>query len=664
MFTMVIMILRVWFVIGALVASHQLSAQPLFLGVRGGWQMVNNTTQLPIVAGSIDCGTFTNGTSQAWYAGITADYQLLGPLLEATGAVSYSVRPALLDARSNDNFEVLDPATNSFVPLQRAHQYDATLGYLAVEVGLRSRPLADAPVFLRIAADAGNAIVGASFEQTETIASPSTVLFPNNRRQRTNGSGTVEALGTAYGVYGGVGAEFLWFKDVWIGPEVGYRLGLNSISSVESWKQSMILAGIFVRFGVQDEIPPPPPDPTPTPVVPPAVVDASPPPPAPPPVVIASITTQPLEIRETVVTQTFPLLPYIFFDSAAAQLRPKYIVQGTAFSEADLPRSTLPIYYRLLDVVGQRLAARPTSVVTVTGTTDGRERGSPEARRELATQRANAIVDILATTWKIDRSRFRIRTVDRPVIPSSERYAEGLEENRRVELSSSDEALFAPIVHTRFNEYVPVQPRQDFSVVVRNAERALDWNLGVVRQATLVDRRSADGQPPSTVTFELSQATTDRIGPIIGAVDSLRATLVVRQDDGSTVDASTQFPVRKTVSNYEVSRLSLIVFDFDQYDISDLNKSMMKSMIEYSAKEGSRATIRGSTDKLGELSHNMTLSSSRANAVDRYLRTVAPAVIVDDVRGIGPSELPYDNSLPEGRFYCRTVSLTITTPLR
>ncbi|MCX6140201.1 MAG: hypothetical protein NTX15_05125 [Candidatus Kapabacteria bacterium] len=90
----------------------------------------------------------------------------------------------------------------------------------------------------------------------------------------------------------------------------------------------------------------------------------------------------------------------------------------------------------------------------------------------------------------------------------------------------------------------------------------------------------------------------------------------------------------------------------------------MRRVVKSASGEGSVATIVGSTDRLGELDHNMTLSTERARSVERFVRLIAPSLRISEVKGIGPAVLPYSNELPEGRFYCRTVSLTITTPLR
>ncbi|HRK03891.1 MAG TPA: OmpA family protein [Chlorobiota bacterium] len=645
----------------------QASAQRSSIGVKGGYLHVMNTSTISIIPGSTDCGTFRDGTSAGLFAGLTGEYALLGDVLEATAAIVYSLRPATLVEPSNDNFEVLDPTTNSYVPLQREHTFTSSLGYVAVELGLRSRPFAEIPVYIRASFDAGNAIVDGTYSQTERIVSPESVLFPNDRKTRTTGSGEIVGLGTAYGVGGAIGGVLPLGANLELCPEVGYRLGLNSLISTDSWKQSMISGGIQLRyrFGGDEAEPPalPPEPPRERDTTPPPIVTITPDPLPVPPVVITSVSTTPLEIRETVVTQTYPLLPYVFFDSASATLPNKYVTtENTAtFSEVNLPKKTLPIYYRMFDIIGKRMADNPSAVLIVTGTTDGRE--DIRQRDDLARRRAEAVVDRIAQRWNLPRSRFVIRTVDKPTFPTSDRYLEGIEENRRVELSSATSALLAPVVHTRFKEYVPIVTEHTFSVSTENPALANQWDMVVSREAQELDRQGAQGAPPESVKFTLTQTLTEKIGPMLQERDRLRADLQVVTADTSA-NASTSFPVIKTVSNYEVSRLSLIVFDFDQAGITEQNRQMMNRVVAASATPRSTATIRGSTDRLGELRHNMELSSARAKSVESYLRSTAPQLKITEVVGTGPSELPYDNTLPEGRFYCRTVSLTITTPLR
>jgi len=211
---------------------------------------------------------------------------------------------------------------------------------------------------------------------------------------------------------------------------------------------------------------------------------------------------------------------------------------------------------------------------------------------------------------------------------------------------------------------VPVQSRHDFSTTIRNPERAERWNLSVVHDGKLVGSKQGKLLPPETLTFDLTQEMTNQLGPVTGEIDTLVATLEVEQVDREPAVATKEFSLRKTVSNYEVSRLSLIVFDYDRSDISEQNREMMERVVKNATGQGSTARIVGTTDKLGERDHNMQLSQDRAKSVESFVRSIAPSLDIQEVRGIGPDQLPYDNSIPEGRFYCRTVSLQITNPLR
>ena len=70
-----------------------------------------------------------------------------------------------------------------------------------------------------------------------------------------------------------------------------------------------------------------------------------------------------------------------------------------------------------------------------------------------------------------------------------------------------------------------------------------------------------------------------------------------------------------------------------------------------------RVHVTGYTDRMGDAGHNKTLSLSRA-------RVAADALGFSQIRaqGMGPTAM-YDNNLPEGRFYCRTVDSTVERPV-
>ena len=645
--------------------SCTVDAQTTSIGMRGGYLRVDNQSTIPVIIGSADpdCGAFSNGISPGLYVGLTGDYALLGDALELGAGITFQQRPARLTVRTQDGFTVLDPMSLTYVPLVRDNVFESTLGYVAFEGHVRTRPFSGLPLYIKASFDAGNPLVSSTYSQTEQIVSPDAILFPDGRKVRSTGQGEFPGLGTSIGVGGSIGFVYDLTKDVEISPELSYRHGLNSVSSSATWNQSWIGAGIAIRYRIPDEVPPPPqePEPEPQPI---AEVVVVPPPPA--PAVIASVSSVPLEIRETVVTQTFPLLPYLFFDSASAVIPAKYVYSDdqSSFNERILAKETLPIYYRILDVVGSRMRAAPSSKLTVTGTTDITDGATPDERSSVALQRARSIADYLVNRWGISSARLNVRSSAKPLNPSRESYREGAEENRRVELTSADDELLGPIVHTRFQEYLPVQSRHDFTTTITNPERASSWQLDVQHNTKRVGSKRGSLLPPRTLTFDLTQEMTTELGPVTGDSDTLTAVLTVQQNGLEPAVATANFPLRKTVSNFEVSRLSLIVFDYDKADISEQNREMMERVITLATGPGSTARIVGTTDKLGERDHNLELSQDRAKSVESFVRSTAPTLAIQEVRGIGPDQLPYDNSLPEGRFYCRTVSLQITTPLR
>ena len=70
-----------------------------------------------------------------------------------------------------------------------------------------------------------------------------------------------------------------------------------------------------------------------------------------------------------------------------------------------------------------------------------------------------------------------------------------------------------------------------------------------------------------------------------------------------------------------------------------------------------RVVLTAAIDRIGEEAHNATLSQQRAENAAKSLR-----LKTESVTGKGESEPFYDNGLPEGRFYNRTVQIEVETP--
>ncbi len=634
-----------------------------YVGIIAGYGLLSNTTTLEVYPGSSVCGSFTNGDSYGLFVGLSYEYPIL-PFLQISARGLFAQRPATLVMRTDNGLLAYDDVSGTDVPFVRENVFHSTLRYLSIDAGLRFEPFRlldmDLPFYVRGSVDAGDPIFGATFTQTEEIIQPQSRLFPDGTKRHVVSSGSLNDATTGFGASGAAGYEMRldkhWFLDV----EAGYRRGLNSVLNDQQWTVSGVYAALNLRYGlVEPEAKPIEPE-----AAPPVLSEPKPVAQVAQPLVIKAFNTEALEVQETVVTETYPLLPYVFFDSTSADLRERYrpAVDTKTFNEKKLVKSTLPIYYQLLNIVASRMRSHPNTVLRIVGTTDGRELGSASQRKTLAEERAMSVADYMVGTWGISEDRIQISARDLPTMASNPQYMEGLEENRRVEISADDPEILAPVVHARFMEYVPTQSRQVFQVQALHPELSQHWDATISKNNNLA-RVSGTGVLPGTIPFEVDSSIMVAIGREISTQDSLAGTLSVVQKDGSTVSAYCNFPIRKSQNQFELSRLSLIVFDFDRSEISDENKTMMQRFIREALHADSKVSITGSTDRLGELQYNKTLSQSRADEVQSFLRRLEQSVSVDRCEGIGASKLPYDNNLPEGRFYCRTVSIVVQTPI-
>ena len=102
-----------------------------------------------------------------------------------------------------------------------------------------------------------------------------------------------------------------------------------------------------------------------------------------------------------------------------------------------------------------------------------------------------------------------------------------------------------------------------------------------------------------------------------------------------------------------LEKYSLILFDFDKSEITANNKKIV-DFIKSKIKPNSIVKINGFADRVGEQDYNKKLSEQRALSTAAALR-IKP----QEINGIGSSVLLYDNNLPEGRYYCRTVEINI-----
>jgi outer membrane protein OmpA-like peptidoglycan-associated protein len=204
---------------------------------------------------------------------------------------------------------------------------------------------------------------------------------------------------------------------------------------------------------------------------------------------------------------------------------------------------------------------------------------------------------------------------------------------------------------------------------VQFGEAIRDWNLKIIdmKGATLWTT-SGTGIPDSDIVWRVKKIGSDTASRQKG--EQLTATLSAGTDGEGQVVAVRNIPVRRTVRSQRFSgevvrdsvleRYALMFFDFDTPNVSDFNTQVVR-LIQGRVQTNSAVRITGLTDRIGESDYNLSLSKQRAESSARRIQSrIVPEAI--STKGAGET-LIYNNDLPEGRFYNRTVIVEIATPV-
>ncbi len=368
-----------------------------------------------------------------------------------------------------------------------------------------------------------------------------------------------------------------------------------------------------------------------------------------------------LKVDETIALDIVNLLPYVFFERQSADLADKYrrlIPDETqVFATASLrKKATLHIYYHILNIVGKRLKDNPDARLTLTSCNS--DPGTLRQQRKLAEQRAATVIAYLHQTWRIEPQRISTVIKRLPDNPSPPGTAIGADENRRVELSSDDPRILAPLM-------IRDTSRQASPSVVRFIPDVLSeaglasWQILVLRNDSTVHSFQGEEAIPDKVSWDINSSEE----LLSGGSAELHYYLRVRDQKGyadSSVSGKVRFEqIRKSPENGDkpplrkIARFSLMSFDYNLFTLSDYHHSIL-DQVKSRVSETSELSIIGSTDVVGEEGHNLALSQKRAQTIADSL-----AIPAAHIEGIGEDPDTFPNQLPEGRFYSRRVDIII-----
>lgn len=371
-------------------------------------------------------------------------------------------------------------------------------------------------------------------------------------------------------------------------------------------------------------------------------------------------------IDEVKSIRMVPLLNYIFFERDSSSMPIRYSTlnkkESYSFNSNKLFEvNTLDIYHHLLNIIGERMMANPKSKLSIVGTKSVNEIG--DLAKILPIERAKTVRDYLANTWGIAEKRLVISAIDKPTVPSTSTEIESIEENQRVELYSSDDNLLDPLL-LKDTLYTPITKEIDFYTVLDTNVKDFSWNFKVFSdENSPYFEESGRLEPPLKTQFIITEDIANKIKDkeeLTYRFDLIRATEERENVTGriNVTINSLEKKERNKANDVRIDKYSLILFDFDKYELSKKNSEIL-DIVKNNITNNSSLEISGYSDKIGESEYNKTLSKKRTESVSAQFPNNKKELFP-----YGESIIIYNNNLPEGRFYSRTVTIKAITPVK
>lgn len=372
-----------------------------------------------------------------------------------------------------------------------------------------------------------------------------------------------------------------------------------------------------------------------------------------------------IRVEDMKYSELFPFIPYVFCDENAAAPTPAYqnttvTNEAGSFNISTLAPDAIEINKSTLAIIGQRMNQYENAHLTITGTKDSKKEKS---NKDLSLERANYAKNILVTSFGIDSNRIKTVGGGLPTKASSSRVEDGIVENRRIEFSSDEPALFAPIVISGENQRIAQPDIVEFLPLVETQDSIAAWKLDLYQSGRLIKTLRGTGDPQSIEWNISPNDLTDKEMPVSYTLDVQDNYNGEKTITGSIPVEYISISKKKSeeLADKTISKYSLILFDFDKSDISAADMQTIVDQIVPAVKYNSTVDIYGYTDRIGDDKYNQKLALKRAEAVQQVLKSKVPDAKFN-THGVGESVKIFDNDSPLGRQLSRTVQIFISTP--
>jgi len=370
------------------------------------------------------------------------------------------------------------------------------------------------------------------------------------------------------------------------------------------------------------------------------------------------------------IKETFPLRNYVFLEEGSSAIPSRYETlnkdQAQKFNIESLRTSgnknqsgrsetQMDVYYNILNILGYRMQQNPSAKITLIGASAG----NGEA---LGKEYAESVKRYLVDVFGIQGTRIVTEGRDQPVNPSEEpggiNFLPLLRAgDRRVDIVSTSVDLMEPLQIIDVHES-SLESKVLFSAKSEKKQPLKSWNVKLTDENGL-----SQTYGPYTSEQESVFGNT-----ILGNRTNGRYNVVMSgyTNEGALVtNESTLNLVRSPELKDEESLRYSILFDFDKSKTVATYEKFLKEVVAPRIYNNNRVNIHGHTDIIGTEEYNQKLSEQRAIETQRILEKAVTAagttgVVYETLAfGMNADTAPFENKLPEQRFYNRTVIIDI-----
>lgn len=607
------------------------------------------------------CPNYKTGQGFGLNFGLIGNYILLDNL--SIGArIGYSDLSGLI---SQDENKIIDNNLGTKSNGIIRHDLDVSLPSISFEPTVTFGLIENLKGFLAVGV---NYILSGNITQKETLIEPTNVTFENGKATRNEVAGSLDNL-----------ANFLPFlsvgafydlplnndKDMFLSPTISYTKRFGNVVDGVKWTISSLNLGVQVRYSLKEkqEIKEEIKRDTIIPKIEPKVTSA-----------IAGDFQ--VKINEEFASDTIfvkydkdlrfeAILGYVFFEENDANIPERYDIltkdEAKTFTADNLKfENSLSGYHNILNILGKRFKKFPKVKINLVGCNS--DFGDEQGNMTLSNNRAEAVKNYFVDVWGLSPDRFTITARNLPETPSKTDNEFGRAENRRVEIVPQDWTIFKPQLmsdttsSTDKNLEVTLMPYVDSKLPIQN------WDIQISNNDGIQKTFNGQGIPPKSINWNpmenLDKLPTEdnplnfkfNVRDSLGTSKSF--TGKVLKDENKTSEMSF---VQKFVNDTKTEKYNLILFGYNITELPPVAEVTLNLVKERITDKSQIVSIEGYSDIIGDEDYNMKLSQDRAI-------TVAKALNVSTDKAIGRGKIKneiYDNKLPEGRFYSRSVVVTL-----